>query len=99
MCDVIKIRIKRKDEGEVGIKEMDLDVFFMTSHMTLSVSPVNCTWKNVNEKKVMLNNIVVFLGFYFEDTRSTLNKKKHILHTLLYYRMSLCVQQPLADCR
>ena len=27
MCDVIKIPIKRKDEGEVGIKEMDLDVF------------------------------------------------------------------------
>ena len=38
MCDVIKIPIKRKDEGEVGketpIKEMDLDVFYDVTHDT-----------------------------------------------------------------
>ena len=38
MCDVIKIPIKRKDEGEVGIKEMDLDVFYDVTHDTFRIS-------------------------------------------------------------
>ena len=43
MCDVIKIRLKRKRRGEVGmetpIKEMDNWRIFMTSNMTLSAYP------------------------------------------------------------
>ena len=42
MCDVIKIRLKRKDERRRGKgihkKQMDLDVF-LKRHMPLSVSP------------------------------------------------------------
>ena len=42
MCDVIKIRLKggmrEKVEKKTPKKEMDLDVFFMTSHMTHSKS-------------------------------------------------------------
>ena len=40
MCDVIKIRLKRRNERRkrkgTPKKEMDLDVFFITSYMTLS---------------------------------------------------------------
>ena len=40
MCDVIKIHLKgdKKVEKETPKKEMDLDLYFMTSHMTHSKS-------------------------------------------------------------
>ena len=38
MCDVIKIRLKRKDERKSGkenpLKDMELDVFFDVTHDT-----------------------------------------------------------------
>ena len=40
MCDVIKLRLKRKDERRSEkIKRDGFRLIFMTSHMTLSVSP------------------------------------------------------------
>ena len=67
MCDVIKIRLKRRDERKSGKgnpikKDMDFDVIFMTSHMTLSSASDLCTYmhgEGVQFLKIKLNGQVI----------------------------------------